>query len=591
MAYINGNEVMFSAQIVEGQITDTFNYADYSLPVVCFSGDTTGMNKDNKVSLDYKYGSRSGTCTLKWQGSSSLAFPKKNYTVVFDTAFEAASGWGLQSKYCLKADWVDFSHSRNVVSAKLWGDIVRTRATSDITTKLTALPNCGAIDGFPCFVVINGEWKGIYNFNIPKEGYLFGMGSGANEAILCAEGTSMTSAEAFKEPAVLGTHFELEYGADGWAESDIQASLNRLINACINSDGTDIDTVIAQYLDIDSAIDYYIYYQLLSHTDGICKNYILATYDGVKWFFSAYDLDLVFGVHFPADKFDAANYPIELHGYHTLFKLLYENKFDQITARYEEIVSGVMAKEAVDYKFTNYCAAIPLAAYNADAKLWTDIPSTNVNNIAQISSWYGERIKWLEEWYAVRNAVKGTEGLAYNASTRQVIGMGTCLDTEIEIGTLRYPTPLIIGMADAAFKNETALEKVIIPEGIEQLLSFVFENCTALKSIAFPSSLNQIGWASFRGCTGLKTVKVLSNPKRTVVVGTYAFYGCTALAKIALPQNITIGQQTFYNCTSLKDIFYDGTMAEWEAVTKGDGWNDNTGAYTVHCTDGDIDKA
>lgn len=574
-----------------GVVAHNFKYEDYNVPVISLTGDISTMNKDNKVTLDYKYGDRTGTCTVKWQGNSSLTYPKKNYTVVFDNAFEAVEGWGVQKKYCLKADWVDFSHCRNVVSAKLWGDIVRTRTESDLTSRLTTLPNCGAIDGFPCFVVINGEWKGIYNFNIPKEDFMLGMGSGDKEAIVCAEGTSFTSAEAFKEPAVLGQHFELEYNSSGWAESDVQESLNRLIDACRNSDGTNIDTVIAQYVDIDSAIDYYIFYQLLNHADGIVKNYILATYDGTKWFFSAYDLDLVFGVHWPADIFDAANYPVDLHNCHILFKLLYENKYDQIKARYQALVNGVMSKKAVDCKFSNYGTAIPLAAYNADAELWPGIPSTKTNNLAQISNWYGERIKWLDEWYAERDAIQGTPGLIYDANSRAVIGMGTCMESEIKIGTLRQPIPLIIGMAQEAFKGETALEKVTIPEGIEQVGSFCFQNCTSLKHASFPSTCNQIGWGCFRGATGLKTVKTLNNTKRVLSVGSYAFDNCTSLVKISLGKNITIGQQTFYKCTSLKDIIFEGTMAEWEAVTKGENWDQDTGDYTVHCIDGDIVKA
>jgi hypothetical protein len=47
----------------------------------------------------------------------------------------------------------------------------------------------------------------------------------------------------------------------------------------------------------------------------------------------------------------------------------------------------------------------------------------------------------------------------------------------------------------------------------------------------------------------------------------------------------------FEKCTALKDIFYGGTQAQWNALTKGDNWDSNTGAYTIHCTDGDIAKA
>ena len=55
----------------------TFDPAAYGLPVLYLTGDTTGISKDNEVALSYAYGDRSGTCSLKWQGSSSLSYDKK----------------------------------------------------------------------------------------------------------------------------------------------------------------------------------------------------------------------------------------------------------------------------------------------------------------------------------------------------------------------------------------------------------------------------------------------------------------------------------------------------------------------------------
>ena len=94
-----------------------FNYAAYGLPIVYLTGDTTGMDKDNAVQMQYAYGDMSGECEVKWQGTSSLNYPKKNYTIKFDNAFEAVEGWGEQKKYCLKAYYIDYSHLRDRLGA------------------------------------------------------------------------------------------------------------------------------------------------------------------------------------------------------------------------------------------------------------------------------------------------------------------------------------------------------------------------------------------------------------------------------------------------------------------------------------------
>lgn len=103
------------------------DYSAYGLPILHLTGDTSAMTKDDAVDLTYVYGERNGTVSVKWQGSSSLAWDKKNYTMKFDIAFEAKEGWGEQKKYCFKANFIDSSHARNVVNAKLWGQVVKSR--------------------------------------------------------------------------------------------------------------------------------------------------------------------------------------------------------------------------------------------------------------------------------------------------------------------------------------------------------------------------------------------------------------------------------------------------------------------------------
>ena len=566
-----------------------YPYDKQNLPIVYLEGDTSAMTKDNKVTLNYTYGDKSGTCSVKWQGSSSLQFPKKNYTITFDNAFEAVEGWGEQSKYCLKADWVDFSHARNVVSAGLWGDIVATRKSSELTDRLNTLPNGGAIDGFPCFVVINGEWQGIYNFNIPKDGWMMGMGTGEKEAILCAENTTPCK---FTEQATVGTDFDVEYNSESFTESEIQESLNRLINACINSDGTDIDTVIAQYVDIDSAIDYMIYSQLLCNWDGVQKNYLISTYDGTKWFFTAYDVDLVFGLGYPGTTFENPERDDWVLT-HKLFGLLWKYKFDAVKERYEEIVSTVMSKGVVSKKFSDYCANITLTAYDAEMKLWTTLPSTSVNNVAQIIGWYDRRFDVIADKYAREAALLGSNGLEYKKDESGLssvcAGIGTCAESDIEIAV--KANNISVGEISAnAFDGNSILEKVRFASGscVYIIRSYAFARCPLLESVEFPSSLRIVGYGSFAYCTSLKLVRL---PEGVRTIEGSAFAHCTSLERIYIPHSVTkINAKILYNCTSLKQIIYNGTVEEWNAIEKGVDWDTGTGSYTVYCTDGKIVK-
>lgn len=50
----------------------------------------------------------------------------------------------------------------------------------------------------------------------------------------------------------------------------------------------------------------------------------------------------------------------------------------------------------------------------------------------------------------------------------------------------------------------------------------------------------------------------------------------------------SIGDSAFSCCTGLESITFNGTRAQWNAISKLAGWKYNTGSFTIHCTDGDI---
>ena len=257
-----------------------------------------------------------------------------------------------------------------------------------VTAKLQACPNGGAVDGFPVSIVLNGEYQGVYTFNIPKDGWMMNMGNGTNECILCAE---YSDASAFKGEATLDGDFDIEYIPDennvDWARD----SLNNLINACIASDGTDLDTTIAAMLDWDSAIDYYILVALINGFDMVGKNYLISTYDGVKWFFGAYDMDSTYGLWWTGEKVLSAKgqYTFATGStMHRVFNLIYLYKKDALKARYKKLRNTVMSEDNVALMFRNFAGSIPRPLLEEDNRKWTHIPNTSTNTVQQVIDWY-----------------------------------------------------------------------------------------------------------------------------------------------------------------------------------------------------------
>ena len=377
------------------------DYTVYGLPVLYLTGDTTGMSKDDAVSLGYVYGEHYGTASVKWQGSSSLAYPKKNYTIKFDNAFEAAPGWGTQKKYCLKANYIDHSHARNVVCAKLWGEMTKSRGTKN--DKLADLPNGGAIDGFPVIIVLNGEFHGLYTWNIPKDEWLFGMGDGEHEAVVGAD-NPLSADVSFKGDTLLdGNGLELEYASNKDDVEWVIASLNQMIQACINSDGSDLDTVVSQYLDLNSAIDYLLLVVFIGGSDMVTRNYLLSTFDGIKWFFSAYDMDSVFGLQWDGKYFfNACVAPTfaSFNDKHRAMELIYRFKTDAIRKRWAQLRNGTLSEPHICQVLENFVAPIPSVVYMEDVKRWPSIPGSSVNTLDQILRWVHQRLEIVDKWVA-----------------------------------------------------------------------------------------------------------------------------------------------------------------------------------------------
>ena len=382
---------------------DSLDYESFGLPVLKLTGSMTGVTKEVTGTFDYIYGDLSGSCTLKWQGGSSLSYPKKNFTVKFDQKFEAKDGWGQRKKYVLKANYIDFSHARNIVCARLWGQVVKSRATRN--ERLYAFPNGGAIDGFPCIMLLNGEFYGFYTFNTPKDEDLFGIGETTvdpetgeetplPQAVFCAD--NHTAATQFKAHCVVDeSDFSYKYVPD---EEDFQwakDSLDNLIDACLAADSEEAVDALADKVDLDSAIDYYIFTCLLGGGDMTDKNYIISTYDGVQWFFTAYDMDSVFGNYWTGKYYTKATGAPNFRSYantHQLMYLIRKYKRTALKARYAELRAGVMSEENVALTYENFMVDIPRAVLNKEVERWPLIPGTTTNNLTQILDWYRLRV-------------------------------------------------------------------------------------------------------------------------------------------------------------------------------------------------------
>ena len=95
---------------------------------------------------------------------------------------------------------------------------------------------------------------------------------------------------------------------------------------------------------------------------------------------------------------------------------------------------------------------------------------------------------------------------------------------------------------------------IVIPENVTHIKADAFSNCNTLEEIRFEknSKINLIADKAFYGCTSLKSIHL---PNTICAIGNYAFEDCRSLKMISIPPKVTtIKTGTFKNCTDLKKI-------------------------------------
>lgn len=380
--------------------TDSFSSR---VPKMKLTGSISGMDKETYKVLAYTFQdhsrSLSGYAKLKWQGDSSLSYPKKNYKfvpVVDKTAAKKKKitpfgGYKSDNEFNLKANYIDASHGRNIVNSELFAQITADR--KDLNPKILSSDSFATIKGKPVIVYLNNQCIGLYTFNTTKD--LYDMDDTNNNNIVISATSYRDEASFHADTAKIdGTDFEIIQNSGD--NSDTITKFSRLMKFVNSSTDAEFTAHVHEYIDVNSVIDYALFTIAIQNDDGVVKNCTYSTWDGNIWGMTAYDLDTSWQLYWDGTKLNSYDEDLLTFGNNKLVNRVLNNNKDEFKRRYFYLRGNILSTSNVINKFKSWYESVGQENYELEAEVWPTIPSMGVTNYQQIVTAIYTRLSFVD---------------------------------------------------------------------------------------------------------------------------------------------------------------------------------------------------
>ncbi len=338
----------------EGTDVDIDKLRAMGKSVMRIVGDVNLVNQTNnkkfEVPVDIYFYSAYGKeydfiiyqCGLRIQGTSSTTYPRKNYRIYFsreskygtklyvngvevaDFKYSFKPGARPIDIFCLKADFSDSSSTHNPGAVRIVNDIWK--KCGWLTPPQAAYKGNYdvriGVDGFPMDLFYDNDgtgenvYLGKYNFLNEKSGsgIIYGFEgiegfndeaalNGERNKCICLEFLNNSEALCLfgtSDMATFDDALEFRFKADQtWATAheDDKAAVKRLWEWIQSCKGNPVKFLneYEDYFGNDSPFAWYLITDYMMGVDSRAKNMMLATWDGLHWYFLPYDMDTIFG--------------------------------------------------------------------------------------------------------------------------------------------------------------------------------------------------------------------------------------------------------------------------------------------------------
>ena len=160
-------------------------------------------------------------------------------------------------------------------------------------------------------------------------------------------------------------------------------------------------------------------------------------------------------------------------------------------------------------------------------------------------------------------SMMGTNAFAYDIEVKNADGV-TIYYNFINDGTELAVTAKVRGSSgnSNAYQGDVVIPEEVTVEGktnkVTTIGEYAFYSCSKLTSIIIPNSVTTIEGYAFSGCKDLVSVTI---PNSVTSIDYNVFWGCTSLTSIEIPNSMTsIPGSMFSGCTSLTSVIIPNSV-------------------------------
>lgn len=412
----NANEVYdFYGQISYAKVK---NY----LPVVIVTGALPTYKGDKKtVTISYENNTKEQYnffyegCKIDVQGTSSQYYPRKNWKITLPEKIQVNTGMLPEKVYCMKADFMESSHTYNIGTANLINDLYDGEYLYPTRTSENGVRD--TVYGFPCVLFTREDdesdltFAGTFMFNNDKaDSDTLGFTTPESESWEFCNNTSdhcLFKSDDFSDGSGVEDNLEARY-PDGNTDYTALQQVFQWVVSCTGNP-TKFRNEFEQHFSLHYCLIYQVMMETAIMVDSRAKNMFLDTADGIIWYPRFYDMDTAWGLN--NEGVPAWSYDVEIHDQvgsayvwddrgGSVFWNLFEEAFaDEIKDMYCELRDTKLTYENIMHYYVDEISSqFSASEYNEDSEFKYVQPLTQQGNATYLYAAQGNRqdyFRWI----------------------------------------------------------------------------------------------------------------------------------------------------------------------------------------------------